>query len=158
MASIRKRIVDACMARLGGDATMPMPTGLGPVDINKNRTHAIGPGELPMYSVYFLHELPHPIGGDKRRPVLLNKHITVETRIITDGTDDDADAHAIWVTNRMASADRLPQPDGTNLTLAITEAETFFETLEGSEEERTVTRIQWTVEYQTRPNDITRTE
>ena len=154
--SIRKRITDQLLARLSGEATVPRPIGLGNVKLTKNRSSPVGPSDLPTYSVYFLHNMPKPI-GDPRRAVLNQNHLVVEVRIIGNGNDDALDAHCQWVQLRMGTADRLYQPDGSHLCLSITEGETFFESLEGSEEERTVVRQQWVVEYQTLKADLTRT-
>lgn len=153
--SIRKRIVDQLMARLAGDVDTPRPDALGSANINKNRGTAIGKDEMPMYSIYFLSDPPKP-AGNMRHPVLQDRKLLIEVRVIVLGTDDDADPHCQWVTNRLATADRLPQDDGTNLALGIMENETLFEPLEGAIDEMTVTKIRWTVEYKTRPEDITK--
>lgn len=155
--SIRKRITDQLLARLGGDTVTPMPTGLGTVKITKNRTSPISSSDLPSYSVYFLHNMPKPI-GDPRRAVVNQNHLTIEVRIIANGNDDALDAHDQWVILRMGTADRLPQSDGSHLTLGIVEGETFFESLEGSQEERTVHRIQWVVEFQSLRADMTKSQ
>ncbi len=42
------------------------------------------------------------------------------------------------------------------LTMAISEGETLFEAVEGSEGKVTGTYIRWAVEYRTNPADITR--
>lgn len=155
--SIRKLIVAATMARVAGDSTTPMPPELGAVKLTKNRKPAIARTDIPMYAFYFQHEQPTP-AGDIRKPMLMTRMLTMATRIITNGNDDDADPHCQWVTARMASSYRLPQPDGTTLALSVREGETLFELMEGSEEERTVTTINWIVEYTTLPVDITKTK
>lgn len=153
--SIRKRVVDALIRRLQGDEVTPLPAWLDPACINKNRSIPIGKDELPMYSIYFLNDPPTPI-GNARRPVVMDRRLLIEIRVIVSGTDDDADPHCQWVTSRMASAGQLPQDDGSNLALAIMESETIFEPLEGAIEEMTVTKMRWTVEYKTLPADMTK--
>lgn len=152
--SIRKRIIDALMARLDDGPAEDSPS-LADRRINKNRSIPIGKDELPMYSVYFIHESPTTV-GNPRRPVVLDRRLLLEVRVIVRGTDDDADPHCQWVTAQLASVDRLPQEDGTNLILNISEAETLFEPLEGSDGKITVTSIRWTVEYKTLPADMTK--
>ena len=156
--SIRKLIVDQLMLRLAGTADSPMPEQLGQVAINKNRGTAINATELPMYSVYFLHDVPTPVGASKYRPVLQNRAIKIEVRIIVQGTDDDADAHCVWVTQQIASADQILDVtgDGKPLALGVAEAETPFEPMEGSQSETTVTKIRFVIDYKTHPVDITR--
>lgn len=151
--SIRKRIVDAVIARLGGDG---LPPELAGVKISKNRNAPLAPADLPAYAVYFLHNAPKAIGDPRRATLNLNT-TTIEVRVIVNGNDDEADAHCQWIAACLGSADRLVDTDGTQLALSVVEAETFFETLEGSKEERTVTRNQWVVEYQSLRADMTRT-
>ena len=156
-SSIRRRIVDALMARLGGTPSLPRPARLEVAKITKNRTSPISQSDLPTYSVYFLHNMPKAI-GDPRRAMVNQNHLTIEVRVIVDGNDDQTDAHCQWVTACLGSADRLPQPDGSDLTNSIVEGETFFESLEGSQEERTVVKMQWTVEFQSLKADMTRSK
>lgn len=152
--SIRKLITDQVLQRLDGGPLSDSPTLAGG-RINKNRHIPIGRDEMPMYSVYFIHEAPTP-AGNPRRPVILDRKLTIEIRIIVRGNDDDVDPHCQWVTGQMGSAGRLIATDGMRLTLSISEGETVFESLEGSEGKVTITSIRWVVEYKTLPADITK--
>lgn len=153
--SIRKQITDAVMQRLNG-GPMPHAPSIASGKINKSRRIPVGRHDLPMYCVFFVQETPAPVGGDRRRPVILDRKLLIEIRILVEGTDDDADVHCQWVIARLGSGDPIKAADGTVLTMAISEAETLFEPLEGSEGVVTVTSIRWTVEYRTNPADITR--
>jgi hypothetical protein len=152
--SIRKRITDAVLVMLDGNPAPGAPA-LASGRINKSHRIPVGRHEIPMYCVYFLHEAPTP-AGNPRRPVILDRKLLIETRIIVHGTDDDADQHCQWVISRLGTGQPVTASDGTALTMAISEAETIFEPLEGSEGVVTVTSIRWTVEYRTNPADITR--
>lgn len=152
--SIRKLITDQVLQRLDGGPLSGSPTLAGG-RINKNRSIPVGRDEMPMYSVYFIHEAPTPV-GNPRRPVIVDRKLTIETRIIVRGTDDDADPHCQWVTSQMGVGERLVATDGTRLTLSISEGETVFEALEGSEGKVTFTSIRWVIEYRTLPADITK--
>jgi hypothetical protein len=146
--SIRKLITDAILMRLTG--------GLVPSKrINKNRRIPIGRHDLPMYSVYFIHEAPTPV-GNPRKPVILDRKLLVETRIIVEGDDDAADPHCQWIIEQLGSGEPLRDDDGNVITMAISESETIFEPLEGSEGSILITAIRWFVEYRTAPGDITR--
>jgi hypothetical protein len=123
--------------------------------VNKNRHLPIGRDELPTYSVYFIQEDPSP-AGNPRRPVVIERKLTIETRIIVHGDDDAADPHCQWVTAQLGGAERLIGVDGTQLTMSISEGATVFSPLEGSEGKVTETAIRWTVEYKTLPADITK--
>jgi hypothetical protein len=146
--SIRKQITDAILQRLAGG---PVPSRR----INKNRRIPVGRHDLPMYSVYFVNDAPTPV-GNPRKPVILDRKLLVETRIIVEGDDDAADPHCQWVISQLGSGIPLKATDGTPLTMAIYEGETIFEPLEGSEGTILITAIRWTVEYRTKPGDITR--
>jgi len=152
--SIRKQITDAILQRLDG-APMDNAPSIANKRINKNRSLPPNRNELPMYSVYFMHEAPKP-AGNMRRPVLLDRKLLIEVRVIVSGTDDDADPHCQWVTSRLGNGAQIQSQDGSNLTMSISELETIFDTLEGSEGKVTLTGIRWTVEYHTNPGDITR--
>jgi hypothetical protein len=151
--SIRKRITDAIMALLDGGDTSNAPT-IASGRINKNRRIPIGRDELPMYSVYFIHEAPTAV-GNPRRPVVLDRKLTIETRVIVQGNDDAADEHCVWVVSRLGGPDPLMDGD-VRLTLNISEAETLFEPLEGSEGKILIVSIRWIVEYKTLPADMTK--
>jgi hypothetical protein len=152
--SIRKLITDEIMRLLDGGPLHSSPSlRLGRV--NKNRHLPIGRDELPMYSTYFIHEAPTTV-GDPRRPMILNRKLTVETRIIVHGNDDDADPHCQWVVAQLGGAERLIGLDGTRLTMSISEGETIFGPLEGSDGKVSITTIRWVVEYKTLPADITK--
>jgi hypothetical protein len=152
--SIRKQITDSILALLDDGDTSNAPT-IDSGRINKNRRIPIGRDELPMYSVYLIHEAPTPV-GQQRRPVVLDRKLTLEVRVIVQGNDDDADEHCQWVTAQIGGAGQLPGQDGKNLVLNISEAETLFEPLEGSEGKITVTSIRWVVDYKTLPADMTK--
>lgn len=152
--SIRKRIVDAVMAMLDGSGQPGIPT-VASGRVNKSRRLPVGRHEMPMYSVYFINEAP-TAAGNPRRPVILDRKLLIEVRIIVEGDDDAADKHVQWVTAKLGAAERIIAGDGTQLTLGVTETETLFEPLEGSEAKVTITSIRWMVEYRTNPADITR--
>jgi hypothetical protein len=152
--SVRKQIVDKIMQRLDGGPFSDAPT-IYSGRLNKNRSIPIGRDELPMYSVYFIHEAPQAV-GNPRRPVILDRRLTIETRIIVRGTDDDADPHCQWVTSQLGNPEPITAPDGKRLTLSIAEGETVFAALEGSEGKVLNTAIRWVVEYKTLPADMTK--
>jgi hypothetical protein len=152
--SIRKQITDEILSLLDGGDTSNAPT-LDSGRINKNRHIPIGRDELPMYSVYFIHESPTPV-GQQRRPVVLDRKLIVEIRIIVQGNDDAADEHCQWVTAQIGGNSRLIGSEGKQLSISISEAETLFEPLEGSDGKITVTSIRWVVDYRTLPADMTK--
>lgn len=153
--SVRKRIVDLALARLRGQADVPVPAILGALKVSKNRSVPFGPGDLPHIAVYFLHDQPKPVGGDARRPVRLSKSLLVEVRSIVRGDDDSADPYTQWVNERIVSLDRCIDAGGNQLALGVLESETLFEPLEGAQGETCVVRQRFIVDYTTARTDIT---
>lgn len=154
--SIRKLSTDAIMALLAGNADTPMPTALGKVLINKNRRLPIGDKEMPMFSVYFVHNAPKPV-GDPRRPMINQNILTIAVRLIVAGNDDDTDPYCQWETAQLGGAERLTDSTGRQITMSITEGETLFEAMEGTDGKVTTVTTNWAIEYKTLPADITRT-
>lgn len=152
--SIRKRITDEVMRLLDGGPLADAP-GLRNGRVNKNRHLPLGRDEFPTYSVYFINDVPTAT-GNPRRPVILDRKLMIEVRILVQGNDDDSDVHCQWVTAQLGGKERIIALDGTQLTMSITEAETVFVPLEGSEGKITNTAIRWIVEYKTLPADITK--
>ena len=153
-SSIRKLITDIVLRLIDGGPLEDYPVLKGG-RVDKNRHLPIGRDEFPRYSVYFIHESPRPV-GNPRRPVILDRTLTIETRILVFGNDDEADQHCQWIISKLGGAEHLIGMDGTRLTLNISEGETVFAPLEGSEGKITNTTIRWVIEYKTLPADITK--
>ncbi len=153
--TIRKRLTDLLLDRLKGDMQTPRPPALGHVKFSKNRSIAVGPAELPLYSIYFLNNGPTPKGGDKFRPVKTEQLLLIEVRTIVQGNDDAADPYTVWAHSRIMTADRC-MADGEQLALGITEGETIFGKIEGAQSEVTEVKQRFAIAYTTNPRDLTK--
>lgn len=156
--SIQKRIQDALMARLAGDVTTPAPAGINTSTVTKNRTTQIDPRFLPTYSVYFVKGADPDLIGQRYAPVRTDRSDLIAVRVVVHGDDDTLEPHKKWVTNRMASAGRIPVDDlSQGLAKGVIEAGYTLQPAEGSDGKILEWTSHWVVEFTTLPADITQT-
>jgi hypothetical protein len=104
---------------------------------------------LPLVQVYWYVEQTHAL-GNPRRPMKLQRNLTLEIKITTSGDDEAFDANAMWVVAAMWNAGNL-----NGLVTNLSEAETVPQ-LEDSSVNGAITAgaVRFMVEYTTLPGDM----
>jgi hypothetical protein len=141
--SLTKQIGNNVVAVIGA---VGKPAG---VTVNKSRDTAVSITELPMYSVYLGTEQVAPIGQPKRPPAL-KRTLDLTVKIRVNGTDDDTDPHAQWIISQINADTSL---GGVATYVEETQREWFSD--EASDGNYTAQVIHFSVEYMTKPGDIT---
>lgn len=143
--SYTKRIVAQTVTAISA------PGGPSGVTVNKSRGTAIAQSELPMYSVYLIQEQPEP-QGQPRRPAAMKRMLELVVKIRVNGTDDDVDPHRQWIIAQIGA-----DPSLGGLAIYTQEGVTTWdsESVEGTDGEFTAADVHFSVEYQTKPADIT---
>lgn len=120
------------------------------VNVRKGRRAPTNESMLPMVQVYWHIEQTKPI-GNPRKPMLMERHMTLEIKVTVSGDDEAFDVQRQWIVAAMWRAGTFG-----GAVKDATEAETVPYLEDSSVNDQIVAgAIRYAVEYTTLPGDIT---